>query len=570
MDEFNFVDDNNSNSSNEMVGNAAPTVKLYKGKKNNIIKLSQKQEQVQRQQYQRPQQQQIQTSSDEDEEYDHNDIHGNNNLYDEKLSLTKEPTTTLSLSDRLPELYEVLNQQTAAPVDLWTFYNYLAQYPVAINYLDFWIDVVTHLRFCKDYVKSIRKSVLSFNARTSQIRQSHSSIGINNNNNNVSATNISSAQFYNNTSTSNLNNNTRETIPSFLLLKSLRDDDSFIGGPPEPSFGRNSNRQDITSNRSSQRISEFLNVDLQSPELHQLLEKVNGLTSTPQTQNDSSITISTAELMDKFVKAHGVKTHMDSKKLLDNATSIVRTYLLSPEQSSKFLYHTPVATRNWIVQMVMGQNRYDPSVFEDCKILCFHFLEQQMYPLFLKEITYHNLHDDYNTTTNSVFSNYTRLSRILLGLFWLWVGFWIGYTLIFLNYGKGIRVVTIVPFIIGCYYIIVGIFKVDLFYALFGLTQRITSIVSTNGGNNKDSKKNYQNDNEVELGYYTRNTSLRHNFQHIPVIFRFLGGRDRLIKIQSKVIVKLLRRRALWATVWILFCTGCFTVIFSCVPGRRL
>lgn len=64
---------------------------------------------------------------------------------------------------RLPTLYEVLNQQTAAPLDLWSFYTYLSQYPHAIVYLDFWTDVMAYLRLCKDYVKGIRESVLDVN-----------------------------------------------------------------------------------------------------------------------------------------------------------------------------------------------------------------------------------------------------------------------------------------------------------------------------------------------------------------------------------------------------------------------
>lgn len=46
--------------------------------------------------------------------------------------------------ERLPTLYEVLIQRTSQPVDLWTFYTFLSQFPYAINYLDFWVDLMTH------------------------------------------------------------------------------------------------------------------------------------------------------------------------------------------------------------------------------------------------------------------------------------------------------------------------------------------------------------------------------------------------------------------------------------------
>lgn len=61
--------------------------------------------------------------------------------------------------ERLPTLYEVLIQVTKAPVDSWEFYTYLSQFPYAIDYLDFWIDLMAHIRLCKDYVKGVRESV---------------------------------------------------------------------------------------------------------------------------------------------------------------------------------------------------------------------------------------------------------------------------------------------------------------------------------------------------------------------------------------------------------------------------
>ena len=64
--------------------------------------------------------------------------------------------------ERLPTLYEVLIQRTSQPVDLWTFYTFLSQFPYAINYLDFWVDLMTHTRLCKNYIELVRKSLINF------------------------------------------------------------------------------------------------------------------------------------------------------------------------------------------------------------------------------------------------------------------------------------------------------------------------------------------------------------------------------------------------------------------------
>lgn len=62
--------------------------------------------------------------------------------------------------NRLPTLGEVLARKTQSPVDLWSFYLFMKDHEGAIDYLDFWLDVMHHLTLCKHYVKGLRESII--------------------------------------------------------------------------------------------------------------------------------------------------------------------------------------------------------------------------------------------------------------------------------------------------------------------------------------------------------------------------------------------------------------------------
>lgn len=65
-----------------------------------------------------------------------------------------------SLLNRLPTLGEILARKTESPVDLWSFYIFMKEHENAIDYLDFWLDVMGHLTLCKHYVQGLRESIV--------------------------------------------------------------------------------------------------------------------------------------------------------------------------------------------------------------------------------------------------------------------------------------------------------------------------------------------------------------------------------------------------------------------------
>ncbi|SCU98308.1 LAFA_0G17040g1_1 [Lachancea sp. 'fantastica'] len=441
-----------------------------------------------------------------------------------------------SKTDRLPTLYEVLNRQTSTPVDLWSFYTFLSQYPYAINFLDFWIDTMAHLRLCKDYVKGIRQSVTEW-----EDSQEKSKISDGNTNGNMD--NARAAEIPEN----------RESMSSSLLLEALMND-GFLDF------------------EDSKRVSQFLQGQTDSPRLTRLLESWQK--HTDQDIEDAPFRSPLTGLVDDFLKtqAHGSqKAHITSKQLLSNAQTIVDTYLRSPIDSPRYLINLPDHMRQQALHMVVTEQRHDPDVFEPLKSLAFQFLEMECFPQFLTSVALHNLHDDLTKEaissrsydadqslgrTSNPFSHYTSLSRIVLGMGFLWLGLWLGYVLIFLDYNRGIRVTTIVLFFLGFYFIWTGIYKVDILYALCGVTQ---SLVSNELVSSKD----------LEIGL-NRNSANHRMGHRAPVFLRLLGGTSRLVKIRNPLVNGMIKRRAWWCLFLIAMGTGIFTVIFSCVPGYRL
>lgn len=227
-------------------------------------------------------------------------------------------------------------------------------------------------------------------------------------------------------------------------------------------------------------------------------------------------------------------------------------------------------TRNRIIESVQIERKYDIEIFDDLKNLTYQFLEMDCFPKFLSRVALHNIHDEIsdwrfhsvgvtNEKSNrsrgqthisrSPFSNHTSISRVGFGLLWLGIGFWIGYVLIFLAYSRAIRVVTVVPFTLGCYCIVCGMYQVDIVYSWFGVTQRLLHRHKNAGNDEGDASS---------------------GTDHVPMILAVFGGRRRLTRIEHPFTRQLLRKRGLWCLLLVVGATAAFTVIFSCVPGRRV
>lgn len=481
-------------------------------------------------------------------------------------------------NERLPTLYEVLIQKTKAPLDLWSFYTYLSQFPYAINYLDFWVDLMAHIRLCKDYVKLVHESV---------ILEHHASI-INNekrgHNNNGNADDDASNQ---NSSSNSESDNV--SVTTSVLLNALLEDGKIDL----------ENTQGMTNFLQGEANGKD-NINNYSPKIAELIDGWKRHSNVPNgVLNIENPNL--AVLMDEILKKHpeGLPLpHISTDDLLSNAIRICNMYLLSPTESEHYLSNIPEDIRLKIVNQIKVHHSYIPEVFDDLKTLTYQFLEIDCFPKFLSRIALHNIHDEIsdwrfrqdtdgtmengaapvsqrtngNNNINSMryqgtkspFSNYTSLSRMIFGLLWLGIGFWIGYTLIFLKYSRAIRVTTVVPFAFGSYMIVCGMYQVDIIYSWFGVTQRLMYKDNNYDNPNLNSVHNGSGGVDVEKGRKTQGN------MNIPFIFALLGGRSRLIKVEHPFTRALLFKRGLWCCMLAAISTACFTIIFSCVPGYRI
>ena len=471
--------------------------------------------------------------------------------------------------ERLPTLYEVLIQKTVTPVDLWSFYTYLSQFPYAINYLDFWIDLMAHIRLCRDYMRLVRESAI-LERRT--------------NNNNEKIRHTDDEENGNNSEDTNTDDyNDNRSVTTSVLLNALLED----------------GRIDLENHQGTEEFAQNNNNDY-SPKIADLIE---GWKRHSYTQNEA-LNIDNpnlAILMDEVLKKdpEGLPLpHVTADELRSNAEHIVTTYLLSIDDSKRYLSNIPQEIRTGIIRDVMENKKFTPEVFDQLKTLTYQFLEIDCFPKFLSRVALHNIHDEIsdwrfhqddmgdnytpgkkrlpqrtnknnniNSITyqgsNSPFSNYTSLSRTIFGMLWLGIGFWIGYVLIFLKYSRAIRVTTVVPFTIGCYMIICGMYEVDIIYSWFGVTQRLMYKDNDFDNLNNKTDENSANGDDLEQGRSQR-------FKSVPYLFALLGGRGRLLRIEHPFVRTLLFKRGLWCSLLVFMSTACFTIIFSCVPGYRI
>lgn len=192
--------------------------------------------------------------------------------------------------------------------------------------------------------------------------------------------------------------------------------------------------------------------------------------------------------------------------LKDSSHQLLLKYFV--EDSEKNL-NLPYEMNNSIIHAIEIEGRDDPDIFKNVKSYIFNKIEHEDLPQFLNFMAIRNI-------------NHSNFIRILVGFFFLFAAFWIGYVLIFLDYSKGLRAVTVVPFFIAFYCLISSIYLIDPILCWLGYSES------------------------------------------------FAKSNSSIIKIREKFVYKLLFKRSLWVLLLILLFTAALTLVFSLVPGHRL
>ena len=106
------------------------------------------------------------------------------------------------------------------------------------------------------------------------------------------------------------------------------------------------------------------------------------------------------------------------------AEKILYTFLLPGAEREVTLPREMVADVRSAIEEDM---RDDPEIFDPVRDYVFQAMERDAFPGFLREKALGNI------------VKVSRLLRLVLGLLALFAGFWTGFTLIFLGYGRSTR-----------------------------------------------------------------------------------------------------------------------------------
>lgn len=410
---------------------------------------------------------------------------------------------------RLPTLYEVLNRRSKSPVDLWGFYIFMRDYQNAVDYLDFWIDCITHLRLCKDYVKGLRESLIISERHKSSSDEKHKS------------------------TSSEKAENVRESVSSSLLLEALLS-------------------EGLLDDKDNKRVSSFLQgneyINTSDPRISSIFspQEEEPLTSTAQPQSpfkdvyeplstpekvfagdiqrrssnkdiftqDRRSTRIVPEQLEKYI-ANVKNGNINRATLKSSSRNILNTYF---QDTSPKRLNIPDRIIRKIRHDIDLQGRDDPDVFEDAKNYVYSAMELESFSHFLHHYALHNL------------GNRSCLVRLILGLFLLFAGFWIAYCLIFTNIKpKAIRAVLIVPFFLGVYLILTFFYRLDPLMVLF----------------------RYSDNPELAIH---KNQRRKHFVKNLYEPF----------------VVSLQKKRALWILLLTCLISAAFSVLFGLVPGHRI
>ncbi|KAG5356505.1 Protein rax1 [Yarrowia sp. C11] len=221
----------------------------------------------------------------------------------------------------------------------------------------------------------------------------------------------------------------------------------------------------------------------------------------------------TLEIIEKLFpkrNEHGVMSDVNSpnfitrERIRESSQQILVTYFMPGAERELAV---PAPLMESVRTAIEQQGRDDPEVFDECREYVFQILEREVFPGFLATKALGNL------------VPLGALVRMVAGLVAVFGAVWTGFCLIFLNYSRTQRVWVLLPFAIGWYLVIAGLFSLDPIQALLGFSE---------------------------------------------------SSLTKRVRIKEPFVRRLLLIRSSWVMLWVVVVTACFTVIFACVPGHRL
>lgn len=331
---------------------------------------------------------------------------------------TPSPTPDLH-RNHLPNLGEVLNRRTLAPVDLFSFYIYMRDQQRSVDYLDFWcvpstivyiiswlillcrLDVHQHMSLCRHYVRELRRSVLVDTPDLDKTSKRSSAV-------------LDRAEFNMNNQYSDSDHETGRPGPSNYYNEKQRGYEEE-GGVRDTHGVSAFLRQDSGSKHSASN-SNGSNIS-SSPRRPPKPGYATGSSQhpSPGTGDSTSPGQASHESPNTTVTRHDIRR---------SAEKILYTYLLPGSEREVIL---PTGIINAVVHAIEDEGRDDPEVFDAAQDYVFQAMERDAFPGFLKSKALGNLVPP------------SMMIRLIVGLLSLFGALWTAFILIFLDYSRQTR-----------------------------------------------------------------------------------------------------------------------------------
>lgn len=244
--------------------------------------------------------------------------------------------------------------------------------------------------------------------------------------------------------------------------------------------------------------------------------------------NKSSETVQTVTFLSNNIQV---------KELKLNSDAIYETYF--QKGANKYIMHIP-----------------KEDMEEKLPIFCtsiYHLLEAELYPTFLKSLTYHNIH-----------SSKTSLNFCLLGTCSVWLGFWLYYCFVFLKMNRAYRLIALFLILLGTYMVLnIGLLRIDLFLYSLDLIQMNDDTDSDNIGR-IGKEKSFKVGDELTFNSFGRKGELLRKFSNSVYGGSFINYK------KDYGIHYILKKKILYSATINAIVSCILIALLVGVPGRRL
>ncbi|GMM41127.1 Rax1 protein [Hanseniaspora uvarum] len=227
------------------------------------------------------------------------------------------------------------------------------------------------------------------------------------------------------------------------------------------------------------------------------------------------------------------------KDLKLNSSAIFQTYFL--KNSNKFIMELDPSEELDLQLPFVAKNIYN-------------LLDSELYPLFLKEILYKNIH-----------SVRTSIKYLLIGVLLVWLGFWAYYTLVFLKINRAFRLIPLFFILLGTYMIInIALLKVDLTLYCLDLIQLQDYDTDSDNLLKIGKEKSFKVGEELTFNSFGKKAELVKNLLNLVYGGTFINYK------KQPGIKYILKKKLFMALLSYISVAVILLVILLAVPGRRL